>query len=842
LKSDSLLVVSLPADRNTGERAKTTRIGQLRHRLNFSACRIFGFTLLLGFLCSLSVYGADNRKPILSGISASSITASSATIKWTTNERSTSQVEYGVTTGYGSVTPINTTLVTSHQVTLSNLQGNKLYYYRVKSKDATGNLAVSKQYTFKTLDPPPVISNVTAYSITTASGEIEWNTNEGATTQVDYGLTTSYGASTALDSTMVTLHASDLSSLLPDTVYHFRVKSKDSAGNVSMSNDYTLKTLASDAPAVLSNIQANSITYNASNILWNTNEGATSQVDYGEQITYGSSTALDSNMLTSHSMQLTNLKASTLYHYRVKSVDSSGNLSTSTDFTFLTAPQPGPVLSAISVGPITADSAKITWQSDVAATSQVDYGETTGYGSTTPIDSTLVTSHSVSLNSLKNATQYHYRVTSKNSAGTSTTSGDYTFTTGSDLYPGPAKAFPRAVGFGISTPGGRGGAILVVTNLNDSGSGSLREAVQATGKRTVIFEVSGTIQLQNELKIRNPYLTIAGQTAPSPGITLRGAELNVNTHDVIIQHIRVRVGDIQPTGIDIGGVDTVSTDGPGSVNVVIDHVSMSWSIDENASSWYDGLHDVTFSNCIISEGLYASIHPKGPHSMGFLVVPNGRNFAVLNNLVAHNGDRNPLLSTGSSVVVSNNLFYNWMGGRATNIGNVTSSITIKYPTLVTLTGNSYIGGLDTPSSTYAISDNTSLNTGSQVYQSDNRLEKVGGLYRNNASFNPLVGSAPISISGFSPIASSSVESVVLANAGARPTDRDAVDVRIVNSVKARNGRIINSQADVGGWPALTANYRKITIPSNPNGDDDGDGYTNFEEQVLFPMADQVEGK
>src|SRR5690554_961641 len=161
---------------------------------------------------------------------------------------------------------------------------------------------------------------------------------------------------------------------------------------------------------------------------------------------------------------------------------------------------------------------------------------------------------------------------------------------------------PGAAGFGMSTPAGRGGEIYKVTNLNDSGSGSLRACVEASGPRVCVFEVSGAIQLQKDLRIQNPYITIAGQTAPSPGISLYGGTVRIyDTHDVLIQHIRIRVGDAN------GGSDPINRDaldlagGSGVNNVVLDHVSASWALDEMVSVWKG--RNVTIRNSIISEAL-----------------------------------------------------------------------------------------------------------------------------------------------------------------------------------------------------------------------------------------------
>src|SRR5687768_17046770 len=144
---------------------------------------------------------------------------------------------------------------------------------------------------------------------------------------------------------------------------------------------------------------------------------------------------------------------------------------------------------------------------------------------------------------------------------------------------------PGAAGFGMDTPAGRGGRVYRVTNLNTSGTGSLKECVAASGPRVCVFEVSGTIRLTSDLKILNPNITIAGQTAPSPGISIRGASLNIQTSDVLVQHIRLRVGD-GVDGPDFGNRDAIKIDGPNPVrNVVVDHVSMAWALDETVSAW-----------------------------------------------------------------------------------------------------------------------------------------------------------------------------------------------------------------------------------------------------------------
>jgi hypothetical protein len=395
--------------------------------------------------------------------------------------------------------------------------------------------------------------------------------------------------------------------------------------------------------------------------------------------------------------------------------------------------------------------------------------------------------------------------------------------------------FPGAKGFGVDTPAGRGGTVYKVTNLNDSGIGSLRAAIDASEPRVVIFEVSGTIILADDLQIRNPYITISGQTAPSPGVTLRGAGLSIRTHDVLIQHIRIRVGD-GLIGPDPDNRDGIQIQSRNSYNIVVDHVSVSWSIDENISVYNANTHDVTISNCIASEALHDSIHPKNLHSMGILI-SHAQGVSIINNLIAHNNARNPQLGNGdnTSMAVVNNVIYNW-GDIATRIDD---SGTNKYASVV---GNVYIRGMNSN-----IDDPIIVECGpnQSVYVDDN---KEDGIVPNNAwdlvtvkgVCNPEVPSAPVWPTGLVAEPVNQVNSNVLTNVGARPADRDAVDIRIINDVINGTGSIIDSQDEVGGWPNLAENYRTLILPNNPNDDDNGNGYTNLEEWLHTYAAD-VEG-
>ena len=403
----------------------------------------------------------DTTAPTISGVGASSITVNGATISWTTNEASDTQVDYGPTTGYGSSTTLASALVTSHSANLSGLQASTLYHYRVKSRDAAGNLATSGDFTFTTSgdNTAPTISGVGASSITVSGATISWTTNEASDTQVDYGPTTGYGSSTTLASALVTSHSANLSGLQASTVYHYRVKSRDAAGNLATSGDFTFTTSGDNTAPTISGVGASSITVSAATISWTTNEASDTQVDYGPTTGYGSSTTLGSALVTSHSANLSGLQASTLYHYRVKSRDAAGNLATSGDFTFTTASDTtAPTISGVGASSITVNGATISWTTNEASNTQVDYGPTTGYGSSTVLASAMVTSHSASLSGLQTSTLYHYRVKSRDAAGNLAASGDFTFTTGGD------STAPLISGVGVSSIAAAGATVSWMTD------------------------------------------------------------------------------------------------------------------------------------------------------------------------------------------------------------------------------------------------------------------------------------------------------------------------------------------------------------------------------------------
>lgn len=371
----------------------------------------------------------DATGPVISKVAATNITVNSATITWTTDEGATSQVEYGPTSGYGWSTPLAGSLVTSHSVDLTGLNPQTTYYYRVNSRDASNNPSQLGGFTFATLDVVgPVFYDIKVTDLTATSVTIVWSTSENATSHVDYGLSNLYGSTSTLDPALVLSHSVPLTGLSPQTEYYFKVKSTDASGNPAVSGDYIFTTADPNAPAI-SNVTAINITGVSVTITWITDDPAESQVEYGESASYGSTAPPDTTFVQSHRVNLTGLRSQTTYHYKVKSRDASGLWAESGDFTFTTADTNAPAISGVVATDISASTASIIWTSNEAATSLVEYGTTASYGSTTSHDTSLVATHRVRLTGLKSRTTYHYRVKSRDAAGFWAESGDAIFTT-----------------------------------------------------------------------------------------------------------------------------------------------------------------------------------------------------------------------------------------------------------------------------------------------------------------------------------------------------------------------------------------------------------------------------
>jgi hypothetical protein len=357
----------------------------------------------------------------------------------------------------------------------------------------------------------------------------------------------------------------------------------------------------------------------------------------------------------------------------------------------------------------------------------------------------------------------------------------------------------------------------------------------------VIFETSGTIALTKEIVIADPYITVAGQTAPSPGITIRNYGLEIQTHDVLIQHLRIRPGGDTCNN----GVEAFQAGNP--YNIILDHISVSWSQSKNFV-FTNSAHDMNLTvwRSISSEPLYAAPGtascPSGGYgyAYGMLFRNNAKYAAVIQTLFAHNSERNPDSSGSARTYSANNLIYNYQ----TLATFYEDPDGVQTPGLLaTHIGNSYKTGPSTTPMSYLYGSRY-LASGSQVYIADTTVSASGGTPTgftviNGDGVDPQVSAPPISVPGYTPLASSAVSAAVLATAGARPADRDAVDARIVTEVANRTGSVIAHQNAVGGWPSLAVNVRPLTTPANPH-TVTASGYTNL-EVWLHGYAAAVEG-
>jgi pectate lyase len=406
-------------------------------------------------------------------------------------------------------------------------------------------------------------------------------------------------------------------------------------------------------------------------------------------------------------------------------------------------------------------------------------------------------------------------------------------------------AFPGAEGFGANARGGRGGDVYYVTTLSDSGKGSLRDAINSAkgNPRTVVFQVAGTIHLTEDLTVKYPNLTIAGQSAPGDGICLADSALVVDASDVIVRHLRVRLGTKHQRAEDAITVK-------GGTNIILDHCSASWSVDETLSV-VDAAQHVTVQWCFITESLNQSVHTKGAHGFGSLIrARRDASHTFHHNLYAHHSSRNPRPGTydGKTLRLDfrNNVIYDW--GFKAGYDNFTNEfVELNY------VGNYLIAG---PSTTEFRAAFESSGRNTRIYQTGNCFD----VNRNGIADGQDTGWAMFKgewVKEAQPFAAPAVRTDpaplalarALEHAGARPWQRDAVDARIVAQVRQQTGRIINSTSDAGGWPELNSGAapkdtdrdglpddweRAHGLDANTpdhNGDRDQDGYTNLEEYL-----------
>ncbi len=414
----------------------------------------------------------------------------------------------------------------------------------------------------------------------------------------------------------------------------------------------------------------------------------------------------------------------------------------------------------------------------------------------------------------------------------------------------PLPAFPGAEGFGAMTPGGRGGQVIEVTNLNDAGEGSLRAAIETSGPRIIVFRVGGIIELETDIKVSYPFVTIAGQTAPGGGICLKNATLRLCCNDVIVRYIRARIGDGE-AGATPGNRDALKIEGERPRNVIVDHCSLSWSVDECLSTWYSP-QDITIQWCIIGEPLWHSIHPKGAHGMGMLIGDRSSRFSIHHNLLAHTPWRNPLIQGRGDgtceVDFRNNVIYNY--GKYCTVAR--GRIRLNY------VGNYLKPGANTEvEQEMHLDKNADTGAAPEVYLAGNSAASITAaddwamvLDMAQLGEDALRQTDPWDFAAVATQTAEEAYEAVLAGAGAALPTRDAVDERIVADVRAGTGTAIDSQSEVGGWPAYPAGEAPDDgdhdgMPdawetehgldpadaADGAADADGDGYTNIEEYL-----------
>lgn len=417
-------------------------------------------------------------------------------------------------------------------------------------------------------------------------------------------------------------------------------------------------------------------------------------------------------------------------------------------------------------------------------------------------------------------------------------------------------AFPGAEGFGRFAKGGRGGDVYHVTNLQDSGPGSLREGVRtAKGPRTIVFDVSGIIELKSPLAVNSSYLTLAGQSAPGDGICLKDYTFQVvKASHVIVRYMRFRLGDQnKPSKSGIDGILTNDVD-----HVIFDHITSTWGIDGNHDLRRGGNFTLQWS--IYAEALNRSLHEKGSHAMLASFRDLTGNISIHHNLFASSRDRHPTLAgsprTKPDAIADfrSNVIYNVTG--ATNLGNCQ----------INVIGNYYRPGPNTPAGNHPLATKSENKGALKVFLSGNMFE-IPQFNENNwlavdvdrwktgnylpIKLDEIKVPSEFDVGPAKPMSESAAIAYerVLKSAGASIA-RDAADRRIVEGVIQRTNRLIDSQSEVGGWPELKSlpapkdtdqdgmpdewESIKGLDPNNPedrNGDRDKDGYTNLEEYL-----------
>lgn len=655
--------------------------------------------------------------------------------------------------------------------------------------------------------------------------------------------------------------------------YRFRVQALPAHGSAWLASEWSVWVEASNnmlqTPTPL--IEESSLTNEAVEISWEPVEGA-SGYSY-ELLLKESGEVIRAEQVNDVALLLTDLTEGTPYRFRVKAL-SQGEKEDSAwspylEFTTRKVEQlPAPVAQ---LGRYTATSALVRWEPVQGAVAyEVTWDEAESLDQALGVERTQECE--LEIRGLTEGTSYKVRLFAlaaeedpymKDSPWSEWI--EFTTRTGSGVDvglplasegDGRLRAFPGAEGGGMYTTGGRGGKVYHVTNLNDSGEGSLRWAISQSGPRTIVFDVAGTIELKSTLTIKNGELTIAGQTAPGGGICLKNYSVQINANNVIIRYMRFRMGDETKQEND-------AIWGRYYSDIILDHCSMSWSTDE-CSSFYAN-KNFTMQWCLIGESLRASVHGKGNHGYG--AIWGGKNASFHHNLLTCHSSRNPrfdhpqlyegYLSTHRGHVdYRNNVVYNWgdnssyggEGGWINMVGNYYKPGPASKQRKYFIDANSYYSSGNTQYNYPRLYLEGNYHAGS--YATELNTDNWKGVYwHDGTSVGDYAGAK---LSTLQPIRKDDTEPCytsthtaqqayeqVLTYVGASLW-RDAVDSRLVGDARSgkatytsggngSTGGIIDTQSAVGGWPQLTATAEEIKRAST---DTDEDGIPDYYEELL----------
>lgn len=428
--------------------------------------------------------------------------------------------------------------------------------------------------------------------------------------------------------------------------------------------------------------------------------------------------------------------------------------------------------------------------------------------------------------SSSSATNSSTTPTSPTSSGGSTTPSSGS---GQTISPsGPLPAFAGAEGAGAVSVGGRGGSVILVTNLNDSGTGSLRACVQASGPRTCIFRVAGTIVITSPLTISNPYITIAGQSAPGGGITVNGKDAHygivISTHDVVMRYIRSRMGWTSAVATQEGSPIWI---GNGSCyNIIMDHVDVSWTRDENLTIWrfagQPAVHNITFSWSLNSEPLHGHPTSFGIGATDSATVAGITDIDVHHSLMMDSSHRIPLIGIPNIRWISN-ITYDWAFYAVQMLGGVTGDFVnnlwkpgpLNDPNTHEIQSGPG-GAQEMPGnpSIYAVGNlgphapnPTSDNWNMVARVSGQNGSETGALTKSDERTSP----QPALQFSIAADAAANLEALLLPTVGASQRldcsgnwvpNRDAVDLRLLGYYSAGTGSLPNTENDVGGYPVI----------------------------------------